>query len=74
MSPARRHLPESENAIAILRAEQQKLIRTAAEMEVLPPSSTIERIARLENQIFGLEHVRDLSVEDRQGHLGRAAK
>lgn len=58
MSPTRRHLPVSENAIAVLRAEQQKLIRAAAETETLPPSSAIERIARLEDQIFGLEHVR----------------
>jgi hypothetical protein len=66
MSPTRRHLLVSENAIAVLRAKQQKLIRAAAETETLPPSSTIERIARLEDQIFGLEHVRDLRAGERQ--------
>lgn len=47
------------SAIAALGAEQQKLIRAAAEADALPSSSAIERIARLEDEIFGLEHVVD---------------
>lgn len=55
MPPARRHPSEAEKAISVLCTEQQKLIRAAAQTEALPPSPTIERIARLENKIFGLE-------------------